>query len=113
MKGQRMIVTAALIVAGIRLWMQMRGKTKTPFPEWAIGWGALFLLLSLGAEISPEASGMLALTVVVGDFLMNGTSLFNDVTSSITDAQKGKGVFSATPFSGAPTVNPATKGAAK
>lgn len=109
--GKRALVTAALLVAGIRLWMQLRGKTKTPFPEWAIGWGATFFILALMSEASPEAAGTLALTVVVGDFLMNGTTLLTDVTGSITTAEKGTPTFVPTPFAAAPATTPTSRAA--
>ena len=96
--GKRMLVTAALLVAGIRMWMQVRGKAKTPFAEWAIGWGALFFLLSIFSEAYPAGAGSLALTIVVGDVLVNGTSLFTDISGAITGAEKGQPVLAPTPF---------------
>lgn len=100
--GKRALLTAALVVAGVRLWMQVRGKTKTPFAEWAIGWGALFFILSLMSEASPQAAGTLALTVVTGDILVNGTSLLTDISGSITSAEKGTPTLTPTPFAGQP-----------
>lgn len=104
--GKRALLTAALIVAGIRLWMQLRGTTKTPFQEWAIGWGAFFFLMAVLSEVSPQGAGSLSLIVVVGDTLKNGASLATDVSSSITGAETGQSVFTATPFA---ATTPATK----
>lgn len=87
--GKSALLTSALIIAGIRLWMQLRGKTKTPFQEWAIGWGALFFILALLSEVSPSAAGSLSLVVVVSDFLVNGVSLTTDISSTITGSEKG------------------------
>lgn len=89
MKGKRWVLTAAMLVAGIRLWMQVRGKTKTPFAEWAIGWGVTFMFLALLAESYPAAAGPLAGTIVTGDFLVNGSSLFDDLTGLVTGATGG------------------------
>lgn len=105
-----MVVTAAIIVAGLRLWMQVRGKTKTPFGEWAIGWGALFLILSLMSEAAPGGAGMLALIVVVGDVLANGATLMTDVEGAITGAEKGQPILTPAPFSSTPTAGNSSGG---
>ena len=97
MKGKRWVITAAAIIAGLRLWMQVRGKTKTPFAEWAVGFGALFVFLALMAEWAPQAAGPLAGTIVVGDVLRNGASLFEDVSSLTTGAETGS-IFQPAPF---------------
>lgn len=102
MRGhKRWIVTAALIVAGIRLWMQVRGKTKTPFDEWVVGWGALFMLLAIFSETGPAGEQLaagLAGTVVLGDVLVNGSSLFEDISGAIKGAEKGQPVLTPSPF---------------
>lgn len=98
MKGKRWVITAAAVMAGIRLWMQVRGKTSTPFSEWAVGYGALFIFLALMAEWAPSAAGPLAGVVVVGDLLQNGSSLFEDVSTVVTGAEAGGTVLAATPF---------------
>lgn len=95
------LLTAAMLVAGIRLWMQIRGKAKTPFNEWAVGWGATFFVLSLMSEVVPTGAGMLALLVAVGDFLNNGVSLTTDLSSVVTGSEKGS-VLTPQPFSGQP-----------
>lgn len=100
--SRRTIVTVAVVVAGIRLWMQVRGKTTTPFGEWAVGWGALFFILSLYSEIAPQGAAMFSLIVATADVVKNGTSLFTDVSSVVTGAEKqgSSTVLSPTPFSG-------------
>lgn len=99
MSRSRSLLTAFAIIGGIRLWMQIRGTTKTPFTSWAIGYGALFVMLSLAAEAYPPAAGALAGTIVVGDLLVNGSSLFEDISSAITGAEKGQSILDPTPFS--------------
>ena len=84
MNGKRWVLTSAMLVAGIRLWMQLRGKTKTPFGEWAVGWGVTFFFVAMLSEEYPQAAGALAGTIVVGAFLVNGASLFEDMTSAVS-----------------------------
>lgn len=93
MKAEGSLLTAAMVIAAIRIWTQMRGKAKTPFVEWAIGWGALFFILALLASVSPLAAAMLAWLVAIADFLTNGVSLTQDISTSITQAEKGQTIF--------------------
>ena len=96
-----------LVVVAIRMWMQLRGKTKTPFNEWAIGFGALFFILALVSEVTENGAASLALLVALSDFLINGESLTTDVSNLITNTEKTSGntpVFVATPFG--PTMTP-------
>jgi hypothetical protein len=99
------VLTAAILVAGIRLWMQVRGKTKTPFAEWAIGWGSLFFFLALVSEAYPQAASSLAGTIVVGDFLVNGASLFEDLTGVVKGAETGP-ILVDTPFAATAQASP-------
>lgn len=106
------LLTSAMLVAGIRLWMQLRGKTKTPFNEWVIGWGATFFFLALLSEASPQAAGGLSLVLAFSDFLVNGISLTTDVNSAITQSEtnKGSSVFVPAPFASQPTSGKVAKG---
>lgn len=99
--SRKALLTSAMIVAGIRLWLQVRGKTKTPFPEWVMGWGATFFFLSLLSEASPQTAGGLSLVIVTSDFLANGVGLTTDLSSIVTGAEKGK-VFTDNPFGATP-----------
>lgn len=91
------LLTAAMFVAGTRLWMQVRGKAKTPFREWAVGWSATFFILSLLSEASPSAAGSLSLVVAFSDFLVNGVSLTGDLSKIVTGTEKGN-LFVPNPF---------------
>jgi hypothetical protein len=105
--GRTALVTSAMIVAGIRLWTQLRGKAqKKPFSEWAIGWGATFFLLSLMSEVAPTAAGSLSLVIAFSDFLVNGVSLTNDISGLVTGAEQGQPVFVAQPFAASPQAPP-------
>jgi len=97
LKAKSWVITSAALIAGVRMWMQIRGKTKTPFSEWVVGFGALFVILAVMAEWAPAAAGPLAGTIVVGDFLVNGASLFDDISSVVTGTETAAG--SSTPVS--------------
>lgn len=105
------LIVSAMFVAGVRLWMQVRGKTKTPFSQWAVGWGATFFMLSMLSEVSPSAAGSISVVVAFSDFLVNGVSLTTDVSKIVTGSETGS-VFVAQPFSGAGTMAGAPKASA-
>jgi hypothetical protein len=94
-----------MVVAAIRLWTQVRGKSKTPFHEWAVGWGALFFMLALLSEAAPGTANSLAILVAFTDFLVNGVNLTTDLSNIITGSETGN-VLVDQPFSGMP--QPAT-----
>jgi hypothetical protein len=96
--GKSWVITSAVIIAGIRLWMQVRGKTKTPFAEWAVGYCALFFFLAIMSEWAEPAAASLAGIVVVGDVLTNGSSLFEDVSTVVTGTEAGGQILTPTPF---------------
>jgi hypothetical protein len=85
--GRTALITSAMLVAGIRLWLQIRGKTTTPFSQWAIGWGATFFILSLLSEAAPSAAGSLSLVIATSDFLKNGVGLTTDISSLIGNTE--------------------------
>lgn len=104
--GRGALITSAMIVAGIRMWMQLRGKTKTPFNEWAIGWGATYFILALISEVSATAAGSLALVVAFSDFLVNGVGLTTDISAAITGTEGGS-TFVQAPFAPTAQTGPA------
>jgi hypothetical protein len=111
MKAKGWVITSAALIAGVRLWMQVRGKTKTPFREWIVGYGALFVILSVLAEAMPSAAAPLAGTIVLSDFLLNGEALFTDLSSIITGGESADSVLVATPFApSTPTSTSTSKG---
>lgn len=97
--GRNALITSAMLVAGIRLWMQIRGKTKTPFQEWAIGWGATFFFLAVLSEAAPTAAGSLSLLIATSDFLINGVGLTQDITGLVSGTETSSDAgFVANPF---------------
>jgi hypothetical protein len=103
--GKRWVITAAVLIAGIRLWMQIRDKTKTPFSEWVVGYCALFFFLAImseGGRTWETAAASLAGIVVVGDLLTNGASLFEDVNTVVAGTEKGGQILTPTPFATPP-----------
>jgi hypothetical protein len=75
-----------MFIVAIRMWAQLRGKSKTPFREWLVGWGALFFMLTL---IPPAAGNSIAVMVAFTDFLVNGVELTTDLSNIVTGAEKG------------------------
>lgn len=100
--GRTALITSAMLVGGMRLWLQLRGKATTPFNEWAIGWGATFFILSLMAEVTAEGAGALSLIIAVSDFLKNGVALTTDISNVVTGTEGGS-TFVASPFSATAT----------
>lgn len=107
MNGRRLVLTSAILVAGLRMWMQLRGKTKTPFGEWAVGWGVTYFFLALISEEYERAAGTLAAIIAVGAFLQNGTTLFKDMTGAVS----GGAGFVPTPFTATTTTTAASSSA--
>ena len=55
------------------------GKPPPPLGQWAIAYGAGFLMLSVLAMGAPEVAASLAMMVVVGSTLANGTTVVADI----------------------------------
>jgi hypothetical protein len=89
MRGKRWVLTAALVIAAIRMWQEVRGQAKEPWTEWAVGWGALFFLLAILSEVAEGPAAYLATLVVIGDLLQNGSSLFSDVNKVVSGSETG------------------------
>lgn len=112
------ILTAALLTAGVwgyrKLFEPHIGEGKTPTSElkalsgaeatpatagqFAVGWGFVFLTLSLVNESSPDLAGSGAMLISVGYLLANGTAVFNDIqkqakTPSELQTGEGKGAI--------------------
>lgn len=87
--GQTALVTCAMIIAAMRFWLQIRGKTTSTMQEWLVGWGATFFILSIIADVSPGTAGVFAITLTLADFLKNGVTLTNDLEGVVTGATKG------------------------
>lgn len=49
--------------------------------QWAVSYGAAFLMLSVIAVVSPETAGSMAILIVVGTLLANGTAIVKDINS--------------------------------
>lgn len=91
------LITSAMFVAGIRMWLQIRGKTTSSFQEWAVGWGATFFVLALLSEAMPTAAGGLSLVIAFSDFLENGVTLTTDIEKVVKGKLSGN-VLSDGPF---------------
>lgn len=80
------IVTTAIILGGMRVWLQLHGQTTSTFRQWVIGFGALMFGLAVLSEWSAAAAGGFALLIVVTDLIENGKPLFDSITSAIKTA---------------------------
>lgn len=94
------LITSAMVVAGIRLYLQIRGKTTTPLQEWVVGWGATFFILALLSDAAPSAAGSLSILIAFSDFLINGVALTTDLEDIVTGAAGGNGLLVDNPLSG-------------
>src|SRR5262249_40604539 len=57
------------------------GSPPPPLAQWAIAYGAGFLMLSILALGAPEVAASVAGLMVAGELLANGTSVVADLTS--------------------------------
>jgi len=57
------------------------GSPPAPVGQWAIAYGAAFLMLALVAEVSPETAGSLAILVTLTTLLTNGPAIVADIKS--------------------------------
>jgi len=64
----RKVIPAAMVVTSIAVGVAYFKKDRSPGSGFRTAWalGALFLILSLGADMAPEAAGPLALLVMLG-----------------------------------------------
>lgn len=69
--GQRWLITSAFVVGGVYAYMKWRGRTQTPVSEFATAWGAVFFILALVTEASPQVGGAFSVLVMVSDLLAN------------------------------------------
>lgn len=98
-RAQKWVLTAALVTAiiyGFRRALEpsvqqapARGGTAakltgagSPPPalgHWAVAYGAGFMMLSMLAIAAPEAAGSVAMLIVAGSLLTNGTAIVADI----------------------------------
>jgi hypothetical protein len=81
--SEQTIVVSAMIVGGIWAYQQyQQGGQDIDFTKFATAWGAIFLLLALIAMASPELASALAILIVAGDLLNQGSGLLTSITSA-------------------------------
>lgn len=63
---------------------QLMGKGKiAPTERFVVGWGVVFLTLSLAAPLSPQLAGSFAALVALGSILGNGVQVSKDVQAQL------------------------------
>lgn len=100
-QAQSAVTLSAFVVGGVYLYRKMTetssGKgTVPPVAHFVIGFGFVFIALSLVAQGAPELGGMFAVLVATGDLLANGTSLVDDLTGALKTTSAGATVTPAT-----------------
>jgi hypothetical protein len=80
--AQRAVVTSALIVAGLYGYLKWSGKDATPLSQFAVAYGAVFMILALGVEVAPAPAGAFAILVAVGDLLNHAPKVFSQVAAT-------------------------------
>jgi hypothetical protein len=88
---------------------QLLGEGKPPSTErFVVGWGFVFLTLSLGVEASPQLAGSFAALVALGSVLTNGAQVAKDIRTQLRSEQTKKP--SASTGSASPTTTVAFAG---
>jgi hypothetical protein len=95
-QAQSAVTLSAFVVAGVygyrKLIEPTTGQgTVSPTSHFVIGWGFVYITLSLIAQGAPELGGMLAILVMVGDLLAQGTSLTKDLTGALKATKTATG----------------------
>lgn len=75
--GQRWLITSATVVGGTYAYMKWQGRTDTPVQEFVTAWGAVYFVLALVTEASPQFGGAFAALVMVSDLLDNAPRLID------------------------------------
>jgi hypothetical protein len=82
------IVTSAIIVGGTYAYLKSQGKTNVELSEFAVAFGAVFMVLAIGATVAPGAAAAFAILVAVADMLANAQALTSTVITAETGAAK-------------------------
>jgi ABC-type uncharacterized transport system permease subunit len=91
-QAQSAVSLSAFIVAGVfgyRKLVEAGGATQgvPSTGHFVVGFGFVYVLLSLMAQGAPTFGGMMAILVAVGDLLANGKPLVDDVTKALKATQ--------------------------
>lgn len=90
---------------------QLFGKGKpAPTERFVVGWGFVFLTLSLAVPVAPELAGAFAALVALGAILGNGTQVASDLETQLHHEAKPEAATSAA--SASPTTTVSFAGAA-
>jgi hypothetical protein len=57
--------------------------TSPPVAHFVVGFGVVYVTLSIVAAAAPELGGMMAILIMVGDLLINGTALVKDLSGAL------------------------------
>jgi hypothetical protein len=122
--AQSAVTGSALVVGGIYLYRRLVEEPKAPtrkgsstlqqlpgellgqgpappVSRFVVGWGFVFVVLSLTVEASPELGGYGAILVALGALLGNGVAVSKDLGRQLEQGQKPAGT-AAVPFADQP-----------
>jgi hypothetical protein len=92
---------------------QLLGEGKpAPMERFVVGWGFVFLSLSLAVPVSPQLAGSFAALVALGSILTNGTQVAADIKKQLR-AKPGKTAEATAPGAASPTTLVSFAGAAQ
>jgi hypothetical protein len=98
--ANQMIKISALVIGGVYLYRRFTegtaeelkaSKKLTPLPRFIVGWGVVFVGLSVIAPATPTLAGNMALMVMIASLLANGTEISKDLQAGLKEgAPKAK-----------------------
>jgi hypothetical protein len=114
-QAQSAVSISALVVASVFAYRKLTEATTqgsisaAPWGHFVLGFGFVYVTLSIVAQAAPELGGMSAVLVAAGDVLANGKSVAGDISSGL--AASTERAASGAPAAGQPSaqqVNTAT-----
>jgi hypothetical protein len=90
LKAEGMITLSAMIVTIVYAYRKLvePSKVSAPTAHFVIGFGFLYVSLSMLALGVPELAGMFAILIAVADLLSNGQALVKDYQGTLTATAK-------------------------
>lgn len=123
--AERAVVISALVVFGMYFYRVItEGQSKQQggvaqllgigapanIGRFVTGWGFAYLVLAILAEASPPFGGSLAILVAAGDFLTNGSDLFQQLTGQLSKPYKPSAAFTGSTGTGLSNVGATVAG---
>ena len=93
LKAQGAITVSAMVVTIVYGYRKLveKNNTSPPTAHFIIGFGFVFISLSVVAMAAPEIAGGMAVLIATADLLANGQALIKDYQGVLTDTAKATG----------------------